>query len=65
MSLLGTAVRLVRQRFAGPPQPVRTAVAGTGDPDERVLAWGERADGGGPATRARTSRTAVPRRVTG
>jgi hypothetical protein len=30
----------VRRRFARPPEPVRAAVAGSGDPDERVLAWG-------------------------
>jgi hypothetical protein len=29
----------VRRRFARAPEPVRTAVAGSGDPDERVLAW--------------------------
>ena len=34
----------VRARFARPPEPVRVAVAA--DPDERVLAWGERVDGG-------------------
>ena len=34
----------IRARFARPPEPVRAVVAT--DPDERVLAWGERADGG-------------------
>ena len=34
----------VRSRFTRPPEPVRAAVAG--DPDERVLAWGARVDGG-------------------
>jgi len=34
----------VRSRFARPPEPVRAAVAA--DPDERVLAWGKRVDGG-------------------
>jgi hypothetical protein len=34
----------VRARFARPPEPVRAVLAG--DPDERVLAWGERTDGG-------------------
>ena len=34
----------VRARFARPPEPVRAVVAA--DPDERVLAWGERVDGG-------------------
>ena len=29
------------RRFARPPEPVRAAVAADGDPDERVLAWGE------------------------
>jgi hypothetical protein len=59
VSVLGTAVRLVRRRFAGPPEPVRTAVAGTGDPDERVLAWGERADGGWLVATSRGLRTVV------
>jgi hypothetical protein len=40
MSVLGR----VRTRFACPPEPVRAVVAT--DPDERVLAWGERVDGG-------------------
>jgi hypothetical protein len=34
----------VRSRFVRPPEPVRAVVAA--DPDERVLAWGERTDGG-------------------
>jgi hypothetical protein len=34
----------VRARYARPPELVRAAVAA--DPDERVLAWGERTDGG-------------------
>jgi hypothetical protein len=34
----------VRARFTRPPEPVRAVVAA--DPDERVLAWGERTDGG-------------------
>jgi hypothetical protein len=34
----------VRGRFARPPEQVRAVVAA--DPDERVLAWGERVDGG-------------------
>jgi hypothetical protein len=34
----------IRARFARPPELVRAVVAA--DPDERVLAWGERADGG-------------------
>jgi hypothetical protein len=34
----------VRARFTRPPELVRAVVAG--DPDERVLAWGERTDGG-------------------
>jgi hypothetical protein len=33
-----TLVALLRRRFARPPEPVRTAVAG--DRDENVLAWG-------------------------
>ncbi|WP_369137373.1 hypothetical protein [Modestobacter versicolor] len=36
-------VERVRARFARPPEPVRAALAA--DPDERVLAWGERVDG--------------------
>jgi hypothetical protein len=39
-----TLVERVRARFARPPEVVRAAVAN--DPDERVLAWGERTDGG-------------------
>jgi hypothetical protein len=31
----------VKRRFARAPEPVRAAVAAAGDPDERVLAWGE------------------------
>ena len=34
----------VRSRFVRPPEPVRAVVAA--GPDERVLAWGERTDGG-------------------
>ena len=30
----------VKRRFARPPEPVRTAVLASTDPDERVLAWG-------------------------
>ena len=30
----------VTRRFARPPEPVRAAIAATGDPDERILAWG-------------------------
>jgi hypothetical protein len=30
----------IRRRFARPPEPVRTAVLASSDPDERVLAWG-------------------------
>jgi hypothetical protein len=30
----------LRRRLAGPPEPVRAAVAASPDPDERVLAWG-------------------------
>ena len=37
-------VERVRARFARPPELVRAVVAG--DRDERVLAWGERTDGG-------------------
>ena len=33
-------VENVRRRFARPPEQVRVAVAGAGDPDERILAWG-------------------------
>ena len=37
-------VERVRARFARPPEAVRAVVAA--DADERVLAWGERVDGG-------------------
>jgi hypothetical protein len=30
----------VKRRFARPPEPVRAAVESSGDPDERILAWG-------------------------
>ncbi|RBY94796.1 hypothetical protein DQ244_05890 [Blastococcus sp. TBT05-19] len=40
MSLLAA----VRRRFAGPPEPVRAALA---DPEERVLAWGPLVRDGG------------------
>jgi hypothetical protein len=30
----------LKRRFARPPEPVRTAVLASTDPDERVLAWG-------------------------
>jgi hypothetical protein len=30
----------VKRRFARAPEQVRAAVAATGDPDERILAWG-------------------------
>ena len=36
----------VRARFTPPPEPVRAAVAGSADADERVLAWGALVDGG-------------------
>ena len=35
-----TVLDSLKRRFARPPEPVRAAVAGSGDPDERVLAWG-------------------------
>jgi hypothetical protein len=37
----------VRRRLARAPEPVRAVVAASGDPDERVLAWGELAGGAG------------------
>ena len=37
----------VRRRFAGPPEPVRIAVAASPDADERALAWGPLVRGGG------------------
>lgn len=37
----------VRHRFARPPEQVRTAVEGSGDPEERILAWGLLARGEG------------------
>jgi hypothetical protein len=57
VSRLGTAAGLVRRRFARPPEPVRAAVAAADDPDERVLAWGERADGGWLVATSRGLRT--------
>ena len=33
-------VESLRRRFARPPEQVRAAVAGAGDDDERILAWG-------------------------
>jgi hypothetical protein len=48
----------VRSRFARPPEPVRAAVAG--DPDERVLAWGERVDGGWTVATSRGLRVVPP-----
>ena len=30
----------VKRRFARAPEPVRSAIAAAGDPDERILAWG-------------------------
>lgn len=32
-------VDVLKRRFARPPEPVRAVVAGSIDPDERVLAW--------------------------
>lgn len=40
-------VDLVRRRFARPPDRVRTVVASSADPAERVLAWGVLARGRG------------------
>lgn len=40
-------VDVVRRRFARPPEQVRSAVAASPDPDERVLAWGVLARDGG------------------
>lgn len=37
----------VRSRFARPPEPVRAAVEASGDPEERILAWGVLARGEG------------------
>ena len=42
MSVLGR----VRARFTRPPEPVRAVAAAHADAEERVLAWGERTDGG-------------------
>lgn len=54
MSLLG----LVRARFARPPEPVRAAVDAAAD--ERVLAWGERVDGGWTVATSRGLRVVPP-----
>jgi hypothetical protein len=40
-------VESLRRRFARPPEQVRAAVAGAGDDDERILAWGVLAGGEG------------------
>jgi hypothetical protein len=53
VSLLGQ----VRARFARPPEQVRAVVP---DPDERVLAWGERADGGWTVATSRGLRVVPP-----
>lgn len=54
MSLLG----LVRARFARPPEPVRATVDAAAD--ERVLAWGERVDGGWTVATSRGLRVVPP-----
>jgi hypothetical protein len=53
VSLLGR----VRARFARPPEQVRAVVT---DPDERVLAWGERTDGGWTVATSRGLRVVPP-----
>jgi hypothetical protein len=54
----------VKRRFARPPEPVRVAVLASTDPDERVLAWGTLAGGGGWLVATSRGLRAVPPEVT-
>ena len=54
----------VKQRFARPPEPVRVAVLASSDPDERVLAWGTLARGGGWLVATSRGLRVVPPEVT-
>jgi hypothetical protein len=54
----------VRRRFARPPEPVRTAVLASTDPDERVLAWGTLVRDGGWLVATSRGLRVVPPEVT-
>jgi hypothetical protein len=54
----------VKRRFARPPEPVRTAVLASTDPDERVLAWGPLVRDGGWLVATSRGLRVVPREVT-
>jgi hypothetical protein len=54
----------VKRRFARPPEPVRTAVLASTDPDERVLAWGSLVRDGGWLVATSRGLRVVPPEVT-
>ena len=54
----------VKRRFARPPEQVRAAVLVSGDPDERVLAWGTLASDGGWLVATSRGLCIVPPEVT-
>ena len=54
----------VKRRFARPPEPVRTAVLASADPDERVLAWGALVRDGGWLVATSRGLRVVPPEVT-
>jgi hypothetical protein len=54
----------VKRRFARPPEPVRTAVLASTDPDERVLAWGTLVRDGGWLVATSRGLRVVPPEVT-
>ena len=54
----------LKRRFARPPEPVRTAVLASTDPDERVLAWGTLARDGGWLVATSRGLRVVPSQVT-
>ena len=54
----------LKRRFARPPEPVRTVVLASTDPDERVLAWGTLARGGGWLVATSRGLRVVPSQVT-
>jgi hypothetical protein len=54
----------LKRRFARPPEPVRTAVLASTDPDERVLAWGSLVRDGGWLVATSRGLRIVPPQVT-
>jgi hypothetical protein len=54
----------IKRRFARPPEPVRTAVLASTDPDERVLAWGTLVRDGGWLVATSRGLRVVPPEVT-